>query len=165
MFAHQSAIANPSSATQNLMLASLQQSNLATLEGRLTLIKSVNLYCSELQKTYPTNSPSEEQWLDREIAGGGNRAFNVVSTAEFGRRTAKIFLDECLRSSEWAIKAPDKTIYYIVLAHSFIKYSGDAASYAKRNGVDADKFALEVAPRSATEALAYAAIMVEIEQK
>lgn len=162
---NQSAIANPSSATQNLMLASLQQSKLTTEEGRLTLITSVNQYCSELQKAYPTNSPSEEQWLDREITGGGSRAFNVISTAEFGRRSAKIFIDECLRSSEWAVKAPNKTIYFIVLAHAFIKYSGDAAVYAKRNGVDADKFALEVAPRSATEALAYAAIMIEIEQQ
>ena len=165
MCAHQSAVANPSLATQNLLQASLNQANLDTQEGRLSLVKSVNQYCSELQKAYPTNSPAEDQWLSREIAGGGDRPYKVISTAEFGRRTAKVFIDECLRSSEWAEKAPDKTIYLIVLTHVFAKYSGDAALYAKRNGVDADKFALEFAPRSATEALAYAAIKVEIEQK
>jgi len=146
------------------MQVSLDQNKLSTQEGRLSLAGSVNQYCSELQKAYPTNSPSEEQWLDREIAGGGDRAYKVISTAEFGRRTAKIFLDECIRSSEWAIKFPDKTIYFIVLTHSFAKYSGDATLYAKRNDVDVEKFSLEFAPRMATEALAYAAMMTEIEQ-
>ena len=162
--ANQIAFAKTSPATQNLMQASLDKNKLATQAGRLSLARSVNQYCSELQKAYPTNSPSEEQWLDREIAGGGDRAYKVLSTSELGRRRAKIFLDECMQSSEWAIKSPDKSIYFMVLTHAFVKYSGDAAFYAKMDGVDAESFALEFVPRSATEALAYAAIMIEVEQ-
>ena len=162
--AYQSASAKTTLTTQNLMQASLDQNKLSTQAGRLALARSVNQYCSELQKAYPTNSPSEEQWLDREIAGGGDRAYKVISTAEFGRRRAKIFLNECMQSTEWAIKLPNKSIYFMVLTHAFAKYSGDAAYYAKMDGVDADTFALELVPRSATEALAYAAIMIEVEQ-
>lgn len=158
--------ANKSSlATQNIIQASLDSKKLATQEGRSALARSVNQYCNELQQAYPTNSPSEETWLNNEIAGESNRSLKAFGSAEFGRRKAKVFLDECLRSSQWALKAPEKSIYFMVLTHAFIRFSGDAAYFAKLNGVDAEKSWLEGAPRAASEALAYAAVMTEIDQK
>ena len=156
------AFAKESSAgTSELAKVAVNQAKLTTASGRLALAKAVNIYCNDIKSVYPRNSPSEEQWLDGEISGGGNRVEKALSSAELGRRMAKRFTDDCETSSQWAVKQPDKGIHFVILAHDFIRFSGDAAFYAKLNGIDSERFWLENMPRMAAEALTYAAIMIE----
>ena len=148
--------------TRELAKATLNQEVLATPSGRSALLKAVNAYCKEIQAIDPRNSPSEDQWVDGEISGAGNRIEKVLSSAELGRRIAKNFSDNCVTSSDWALKRPDRTLYVISLTHDFIRFSRDATYFAKKNGVNPEIYWLDGMPRSAAEALAYAAMMIEV---
>lgn len=162
LIASTGALAKENSAgTSELVKAAVNQAKLTTTSGRLALATAISTYCKEIKAVYPRNSPTEEQWLDGEISGGGNRVEKALSSAELGRRMAKRFTDSCETSSQWAVKQPDKGIHFVILAHDFIRFSGDAAFYAKLNRVDSEQFWLENMPRMAAEALTYAAIMIE----
>ena len=147
--------------TRELAKTTINQARLATSSGRLDLARAVNAYCKEVQAAYPRNSPSEDRWLDGEISGGGNRVTKALSSAELGRRMASRFTDDCVTSSEWAIKQPDKSIHFVILAHAFIRFSSDSTYYAKLNGLNHEQFWFDGMPRNAAEALAYTAIMIE----
>jgi len=150
-----------SKGTRELGLATIDQNKLASAEGRLALVNAVKAYCSDVQATYPTNSPSEEQWISSEMSGDVNRMQNVMSSPEMGRRFAKVFTDQCVSASDWAIKQPEKSVHLVILAHSFIRFASDAEYFGKKNGVDVERYSFKWLPRSAAEALAYAAIMIE----
>ena len=71
------------------------------------------------------------------------------------------FTDSCVASSDWAIRQPDKSIHFVIMAHDFIRFSGDASYFAKRNGVDGEMYWFEGVPRMTAEALTWAAILIE----
>ena len=149
--------------TRELSKSVFNQEVFATPSGRSALLKAVNAYCKEMQAIYPRNSPSEDQWLDGETSGASNRIEKVLLSAELGRRMTKNFSDSCVATSDWALKRPDRTFYVISLTLDFIRFSTDATYYAKKNGVNPETYSLGHLPRSAAEALAYASMMIELE--
>ena len=74
---------------------------------------------------------------------------------------AENFTERCISTSDWAMKRPNQSYHFIALIHTFLLFSGDAAYFAKKNGIDSDAHSFELAPRGAAETLAYAAMLVE----
>src|SRR4051812_28153679 len=46
-----------------LFLAAIDQDKLATPAGRDALVQATQAYCDEVGRSYPRNSPAEEEWL------------------------------------------------------------------------------------------------------
>jgi hypothetical protein len=83
----------------------------------------------------------------------------AAGSAEWGRRQAKIFTDQCALWIAEYEKTPDKSRTYVGLAYTFLRFSGDAEAYAAKNNVDTVQWGFPVVPRLATEGLLIAALL------
>lgn len=105
-------------------------------EGRLSLILALSNYCNALKREFPTNSPVEEEWLNREINGGGDRIYRALASAEWGRRQARQFTENCLYYAEQYLQKPDyKAIWLFGLIETISRFQPDAEIYSRRNGL------------------------------
>ena len=92
------ALAAPSSqsdAVKALILASSDRDDFYSKEGRVALVSAIGDYCEALDAVVPRNRPSENEWLEGEIAAGGDRAMAALSSKEFGRRRMLEFTENC----------------------------------------------------------------------
>lgn len=103
------------------------------------VVAVVGRYCAALQQRYPTNSPAEDQWLEREMGGGGERLIRALASAEFGRRDAAMFTANCISMTEAFEMYPDaRPNILFALIGSIARYSPDAEYHAESNGLDGD---------------------------
>ncbi len=121
----------------DLLTASLKEMDIA--ENRTNLIKTVGTYCSEIKDSFPTNSPTERAWLETETSGDTKRRVRAMSSPEFGREKAQEFTFLCEAYTKEYEAGTDKKHQLIGIAHTFVRFSGDAENYAKINGIDGQK--------------------------
>jgi hypothetical protein len=142
-----------STATVKLLMADIAPTaEIGSPAERKELLTAIKAYCSELASAYPRNSPSEDQWLVAELAGDSNRITLALSSSAFGRRMAKQFVDGCQTWTTYLDKMDDMK-GYVGLAHTFLIFSDGTDSYARKNNVDVDRFALKAIPKETAKAL------------
>lgn len=151
--------AQSSPTTRSLLLASLDHKEVATAEGRSQLVVAVREYCVEVEQDYPKNSPSEDQWLAGEIQGGGERVTRAIASPEMGRRMAASFTEDCATWSNAMERNPDNARNYVGLAHTFVRFMGDAEYFASKNGLDPERYAFGTALHATVETLLMAALI------
>ena len=85
-----------------------------TQEVKIKYAESLLKYSEELNNQLPRLSPKEEEWLDKEIAGGNKRHFNAILSKEYKLQQVNIFLDNNIYFLEQIIKlmGTDLEIYY-----------------------------------------------------
>jgi len=111
-------------------------------DKREGLIRALQAYCAGLERVFPKNSPSEEAWLSGEMQSSDyGRITRVVESAEWGRRMASNFLVTCSGFTDNYLKFPEqRTVSLFVLIEATAKFHGDAPIYARKNGVDPDRW-------------------------
>jgi len=125
---------------------------------RMALVTAVAAYCADVERIFPQNSPAEDQWLKAEVDAGGERLMRAVRSAEWGRRQAKNFTTAC---AAWVpvFKVPGNSARALTgLAHAFVRFSEDSASYARANDLDPERLGLPYMLRMTTESLLTAAL-------
>lgn len=156
-FATPATAQDANAATKELLTHTLV-TGLTTEEGRSDLVEGVKGYCAALDRAWPSNSPRENDWLDRELSGGGERILRTLESAEFARRSGRAFIERC---NTWSSALADLPSLrnYAGLAYALVSFAGDAEYYGQRAGVDVVGFSLDLAPRVAAEALLAASLM------
>lgn len=127
-----------------MVSASLVELN--TLNDGTKLVSAAHKYCLAVRDAFPTNSPAEQSWLDKETSAGTKRQLRAMSSAEFGRAKAMEFTMLC---DIYATKFKDgggRKHNLVGIAHSFLRFSGDAENYAASNNVDSKSFAFSMLP-------------------
>lgn len=119
----------------DLMSAALKE--MQVRENRTALVTSTRKYCDEVRRQFPTNSPSEETWLQTEMDGGTDRQLRAISSAEFGRAKAREFTVLCDAYVSGFEKGNGRKHNLVGIGHTFIRFSKDADSYASANKVNA----------------------------
>lgn len=125
---------NFKSVAGELFTASL--SDMSRPENRASLIKAASKYCGEIERRFPTNSPSEDAWLKTETSGSADRTARAMSSPEFGRAKVKEFTANCDLYVSQYDTGQSRKHYLIGIAHTFVRFAGDAENYATTNGMD-----------------------------
>lgn len=144
----------------SLFEAASNRDALATEDGRSKLVTAVYNYCSDLDRAYPTNSPAEDQWLDGEVHGGGDRTTRALASAELGRRQANAFTKSCISISRLQ-KRPASARDFTALGFFFVQFMKDSAYYARKNNVNPEKYGFDIILHSAVEALLWSSLNAE----
>ncbi len=127
---------------------------------RSTLVRNVAAYCSEVDRSFPRNSPADEAWLNSEMKGDSNRAIRALGSPQRGRQKARTFVTECQGFANTYLSGTykDKRVSMIGLALTFSRFDDDAKLYGDQNGVDGKKLGFELLS-PVTDSLIYAAFM------
>lgn len=127
---------------------------------RSTLVRNVAAYCSEVDRSFPRNSPADEAWLNSEMRGDSNRVIRALGSSQRGRQKARTFVTECQSFANMYLSGNlgDKRVSMIGLALAFSRFDDDAKIYGDQNGVDGKKLGFELLS-PVTDSLIYAAFM------
>ena len=137
------AFAQASDEVKNLLLASDKTGEMENAEVRKDLLDSAEAYCVAIEHEFPKNSPTEDEWLNSELRGTGNRACNAIASVEMVRRMAANLTGECLFFVNMARLEPNSAKGFIGLAIAFDKADGNLHQRAEEIGVDPEKFGFE----------------------
>ena len=107
-------------------------------EFRKSVVAALSDYCISLERAFPKNSPLEEQWLENELAGDGQRFERAVNSPEMGRRQAHYFVEQCRMATQTYLQPNgNKTQSIFMLIYAISRFEPDNASrWAQRNGLD-----------------------------
>lgn len=128
---------------------------LQTKSGRDALVEKLGAYCSAIKNVAPTNSPTDDQWLEAEMAAGFERLTRAAESAEFARRRTSLFTAGCL-NGVYGYKQGFETDALTYLTYEFTRFDQDAEYLAKQTGFDGVRYSLG-ALSVVTQSLAYAA--------
>lgn len=121
---------------------------------RLNLVAAFERYCGELKKVFPTNSPSEDDWIWREIEGSSDRAFRALASKEWAKFEAEKFTSRCLEATQIYKEKPEfRTHAIFLLIEAASNYAPDAERGARLNGVDPTGWNFLILGSSATRVL------------
>lgn len=150
------ALAKSRPATSAMITSTLDFKALATSNGRSALLSNAAEYCRDLDRAFPRNSPSEDEWLDREFAAGTDRTLRAMNSAEFSRRQAAILVSSCLLAAT-TYHEGQRQVGLSLMVYAFARFDGDAAIHAQRNSIAADEYGLSLMSVF-VDGLAYAAL-------
>ena len=142
-------LAQANDETRDLVRAATRFDEMESQDARTGLIDSAEAYCTALEREFPKNSPAEDEWLDDELRGAGNRPRNALGSVEMVRRIASNFTGECLFFVSVARVDPNSPKGFVGLAMAFDKADGNLHTRADDVGVNPETFGLEIVLRIA----------------
>jgi hypothetical protein len=122
-------------AVKALVSTSYDRNALYTEEGRLALVLAARNYCEALDAVIPRNRPSENEWLDKEVTAGGDRAMAAISSKEFGRRRMLEFTENCRVIARGYIAGQNQQLNLFNMIYFWARFAPDAEQWAATSGV------------------------------
>ena len=115
-------------------------------EARLKLVRAVESYCREIQRAFPTNSPSEDAWIESERAGSTDRLARLIQSPEWARMRTSQFTSGCLHYSRIYIKGSkeERILGLAGISAEMIRWSPNAKYFAELNNIDAKMYGLDI---------------------